>query len=277
MENQFISYNNSRIILSHERRKKAVMDIYPSQHLLTYIREGLLKVEQGKEIQCFSKGEFVLFKKYSQATITKTWSVEGDKFSSIVFTFHEDLMSNALAQLNLQAVEKKKVLFENVLGIESNPILNQFIQSLQLFFQEGIEMDHQLAKLKTTEVLIGIIKTNKELVYQLQNFSTKSKADLHQYMNFHYLENKKLIDFAKESGRSITVFKKDFQSIYGDTPAKWLKNKRLNYAYKLLSSTNKKPSEIYLECGFEDLAHFSKSFKSKFQINPSEIKTLQTS
>ena len=96
-------------------------------------------------------------------------------------------------------------------------------------------------------------------------------------MNFHYLENKKLVDFAKESGRSISVFKKDFQSIYDTTPAKWLKSKRLDYAHKLLTNTNRKASEIYLECGFEDLAHFSKSFKSQFQINPSIIKAIQTS
>lgn len=162
------------------------------------------------------------------------------------------------------------------MGIVSNPVLDQFIQSLQLFFDKGIEMDNQLAKLKTIEAIIGIVRTNEELVYQLQNFSIKSKADLHQYMNFHYLENKKLVDFAKESGRSISVFKKDFQSIYDTTPAKWLKNKRLDYAYKLLTTTNRKASEIYLECGFEDLAHFSKSFKSKFQINPSLIKATQT-
>ena len=276
MTNQLVRYKNNRIILSHERKNKAVIDIYPSQHLLTYIREGILEVKQGKKNQCFTKGEFVLLKKYTQATITKTWTGSDIKFSSIVFAFQEDLIQEIFAQLNIQSTKKSKKSFENILGIISNPVLNQFIQSLDLFFEEGVEMDTQLAKLKTTEAIIGLIRTNEELVYQLQNFSVKSKADLHQYMNFHYLENKKLIDFAKESGRSISVFKKDFQSIYNTTPAKWLKKKRLDYAYKLLTTTHRKASEIYLECGFEDLAHFSKSFKNQFQINPSQIKTLQT-
>ena len=276
MNNQLITYNNNRIILSHERRNKAVIDIYPSQHLLTFIREGILKVKQGKEVQCFSKGEFVLLKKYTQATITKTWCRGGIKFSSIVFSFQEDLVQEVLAQLNMESKVNIKKPFDNIVGIVSNPVLDQFIQSLHLFFEKGIEMDNQLVKLKTTEAIIGMVRTNEELAYQLQNFSIKSKADLHQYMNFHYLENKKLVNFAKESGRSISVFKKDFQSIYNTTPAKWLKNKRLEHAYKLLTTTNRKASEIYLECGFEDLAHFSKSFKRKFQINPSQIKTIQT-
>ena len=254
-----------------------MIDIYPSQHLLTYIREGILKVKQRENIQCFSKGEFVLLKKHTQATITKTWCQGGVKFSSIVFTFQENLVREALGQLNtLQRIKNNK-LHENIIGIASNPILNQFIQSLQLFFDEGIEMDNQLAKLKTTEAIIGIIRTNDDFVYQLQNFSVKSKSDLHQYMNFHYLENKKLADFARESGRSISVFKKDFQALYNTTPAKWLKMKRLDHACKLLTTTNRKASDIYLECGFEDLAHFSRSFKSQFQVNPSSIRALQTS
>lgn len=276
MTNQLVTYKNNRIILSHERKSKAVIDIYPSQHLLTYIREGILEVKQEKKIQCFTKGEFVLLKKYTQATITKTWCEGGIKFSSIVFTFQEDLIQEILTQLNIQSTRKNKKSSENILGIVSNPVLNQFIQSLHLFLEEDVKMDNQLAKLKTTEAIIGLIRTNEAIAYQLQNFSVKSKADLHQYMNFHYLENKKLIDFAKESGRSISVFKKDFQSIYHTTPAKWLKKKRLDYAHKLLTTTHRKASEIYLECGFKDLAHFSKSFKNQFQINPSQIKALKT-
>lgn len=272
-ENKVVTYNNNRIVLSHERRKKVTLDIYPKQHLLTYVRDGILKIKEGKEEQCFHRGEFVLLKKYTQVTITKTWCADGTKFSSFVFSFHEDLVQQALHQLNIKLI-KLKTSFESIVAIETNPILKQFIQSLQLFFEEGVAMDDQLAKLKTTEALIGIIRNNEQLAYQLQNFSIKSKADLHQFMNFHFLENKKISDFARDSGRSISTFKKDFQSIYNTTPAKWLKQKRLEYAYQLLTTTNRKASDIYLESGFEDLAHFSKSFKSQFSINPSEIKSL---
>jgi AraC-like DNA-binding protein len=139
-------------------------------------------------------------------------------------------------------------------------------------------MDSDLARLKTLEALIGIIKTDATLGLQLKYFSVKNKADLFQYMNFHYLHNKPLIEFAKESGRSISAFKKDFQSIFKTTPAKWLKEKRLEHAHRILTSTDRKASEIFIDTGFEDLAHFSKSFKRHFGINPSELKkSLETS
>jgi AraC-like DNA-binding protein len=271
LNNHFISYNNSRIILSHERKNKAVLDIYLKNHLLTYVREGILRVKSGKEVRNFSKGEFVLFKKFTQATIIKTWGKEDTKFSSIVFTFQEELVREALMQLNLPFENRKRKPFENILHIQSHPLLHQFIHSLQLFFDEGVEMDGSLAHLKTMEALIGIIKTDAEIAYQFQDFSNRSKADLHRFLNFHFLENKSLEEFARDSGRSLSTFKRDFQDLYNVPPQKWLKEKRLLHAHQLLSTSNKKPSEIYLECGFEDLAHFSKSFKQHFGVNPSQL------
>lgn len=277
MRQQLVTYRNNRILLSHERKKKTVMDIYHGHHLLTFVREGVLKIKQGGEEYCYTKGDFVLLKKFTQATITKTWCGEGTAYSSIVFSFHENLVQEAIVQMELQNTTKSHQPFDDVVSIEPNPVLNQFIQSLQLFFEDGLEMDDHLARLKTTEALIGIMRTQPDLIDQLHGFSKKNKADLHHFMKYNFLKNIKLNEFASESGRSLSVFKKDFQSIYGIPPAKWLKQKRLEHAYKLLMTTNRKPSEIYLECGFEDLAHFSKSFKSQFQISPSQIKTLQTS
>lgn len=273
MQNQLISYNSNRIILSHERRKKAELDIYPIQHLLTYVKEGVLLVKSGKESKSISRGEFVLLKKFSQATITKTWSGESTQFSSIVFTFQEDLVQEALMQLSLPLKGNGKSV-ENIHPIASNPILTQFISSLQLFFAESIEMDHNLARLKTLEAIIGIIKSDPALAYQLQSFSSKNKADLYQFMKFNFLQNKDLKDFAKASGRSLSSFKRDFHDIFKMPPRQWLKSKRLEHAYHLLSSTNKKPAQIYLECGFEDLAHFSKCFKELYKYNPSQINEL---
>ena len=89
---QLVTWNNHRIILSHERREVAKMDVYPLNHLLIYVREGELKIKTGKTIHSFAKGAFVLLKKYTQTHITKTWNKDENLFSSVVFTFQEDLV-----------------------------------------------------------------------------------------------------------------------------------------------------------------------------------------
>lgn len=47
----------------------------------------------------------------------------------------------------------------------------------------------------------------------------------------------------------------------------WLQDKRLTEAGYLISK-GKKPSDIYLDVGFENLSHFYTSFKNKFGITP---------
>ena len=271
MNNQLFKHNNNRILLSHERKKKAVIDIYPVHHLLTYIRNGILLVKEGDETKSFSSGEFVLLKKHTHTTITKTWDENGAIFSSIVFSFQEDLVLNALQSIERKKIPELAANQENVIRVKSNPVLRQFVQSVQLFIEEGVEMDQQMAYLKTTEALIGLLKHDPTLANQLISYSVKSKADLHQYMQYHFLKNEPLEVFAQGSGRSLSTFKKDFKSVYNSSPAKWLKKKRLEHAHHLLTTTQLPPSEIYLNCGFEDLAHFSRSFKEQYGFPPSQI------
>ncbi|WP_367118491.1 helix-turn-helix domain-containing protein [Chryseobacterium sp.] len=56
------------------------------------------------------------------------------------------------------------------------------------------------------------------------------------------------------------------------TPQKWLIAKTLELAYYQLMEKKEKPKDIYLEVGFEDLSHFSFSFKKKYGISPTQLK-----
>ncbi|WP_420152907.1 helix-turn-helix domain-containing protein, partial [Siphonobacter sp.] len=73
------------------------------------------------------------------------------------------------------------------------------------------------------------------------------------------------------SGRSLATFKRDFEKIFHLSPHRWLLNKRLQDAYFLIKEKGRKPSEVYLEVGFEDLSHFSFAFKKAFGQPPSLV------
>ena len=86
--------------------------------------------------------------------------------------------------------------------------------------------------------------------------------------NYHY--NAPIENFAKLTGRSLASFKRDFAETFNTPPARWLKEKRLEEAYQLIHQENKKPADIYLELGFENLSHFYTSFKTKYGVTPTE-------
>ncbi|WP_440135017.1 helix-turn-helix domain-containing protein, partial [Chitinophaga sancti] len=52
---------------------------------------------------------------------------------------------------------------------------------------------------------------------------------------------------------------------------KWLTRKRLELAHYQISEKNKKPVEVYLDAGFEDLSHFSFAFKKHYGYSPNKI------
>lgn len=62
-----------------------------------------------------------------------------------------------------------------------------------------------------------------------------------------------------------------FFKLFDTTPQKWLTAKRLELAYYHLTEKKKKPTEVYLEVGFEDLSHFSYIFKKKHGVSPNQL------
>jgi transcriptional regulator GlxA family with amidase domain len=91
--------------------------------------------------------------------------------------------------------------------------------------------------------------------------------------NFAY--NLRLEEYAKLCNRSLSTFKRDFESAYKIPPGKWLLNKRLDNARKLMLDSNKPLADVVFESGFENQAHFSRVFKDKFGVSPLHFKKQQ--
>ncbi|MCB0277988.1 MAG: helix-turn-helix transcriptional regulator, partial [Calditrichaeota bacterium] len=88
--------------------------------------------------------------------------------------------------------------------------------------------------------------------------------------NFCY--NMSLEEFAKMCHRSLSSFKRDFFNHYQTTPGKWLLAKRLAYAGELLLKENASITQVAFDCGFEDVSHFTRVFKEKYDRTPSEFR-----
>ncbi len=103
------------------------------------------------------------------------------------------------------------------------------------------------------------------------NFGIPQKIDLEEFMNRNFRFNITLERFAFLTGRSLSSFKRDFFKTFNLTPGIWLTKKRLDEAYFLIHKQHQKPTEIYMDLGFEDLSHFSYAFKKQFGKAPTEL------
>jgi AraC-like DNA-binding protein len=69
-----------------------------------------------------------------------------------------------------------------------------------------------------------------------------------------------LDELARECGLSVAHFTRAFRQSIGQTPHRWLMQRRIDTAERLLISSEKPLAQIAAECGFADQAHFTNIF-----------------
>jgi len=154
--------------------------------------------------------------------------------------------------------------------LKPDTFLKSYFQSLIPYLEKPDSSNERMIFSKVSEAIELLLNIYPECKKFLFDFSEPHKIDLKNFMLNHYRYNAPIENFARLTGRSLAAFKRDFTEIFQISPAKWLKEKRLEEAHQLIHQENKKPSEIYLELGFENLSHFYTSFKSKYGMTPTE-------
>ncbi len=81
-------------------------------------------------------------------------------------------------------------------------------------------------------------------------------------------------DICQQIGMSVSNFQRIFKEEMKLSPKRYAMNLRLEKARHLLINTGIGIEEIALETGFADRYHFSKAFKSFFQVSPAEYRKL---
>lgn len=260
------------ILFSCTGQEKKDFEPFVQEHTLSFILNGKMIINEGNEITEYNAGEIGFI---SKNQLVKTQKIPGGNkpFMGISIFLPKDTLYNYSKQHNIlpkgQYTGKPNFVFP------PDPFLKGFFDSIIPYLENPDALTDNLATVKTIEIIELLIKKT-QMQNILFNFQHDFKIDIGAYMNRNYMHNIPIEQFAKLTGRSLSTFKRDFQQIFNETPNKWLMKKRLDLAYYLISQQNKKPIEIYYDVGFINFSHFSRSFKSEFGVNPSEIEKKQS-
>ncbi|MGW8124135.1 helix-turn-helix domain-containing protein [Roseivirga echinicomitans] len=126
------------------------------------------------------------------------------------------------------------------------------------------------------------VKFEELMLYLLQKYGNKFEDYLHSLVISKSSPFKKIVESTIHSNlkleeiaflchMSLSTFKRHFINVYNESPGKWLKDKRLQKAKETLAQGDLKPTDIYLDFGYNNLSNFSIAFKNKFGISPSEM------
>ena len=199
-------------------------------------------------------------------------------FCVVLFFIPDEFICETL-QSKSKPLDKYGQPYEPVMLLDNTEPLSTFFLSMSSYFAEAQEPDASLLELKFKELILTIAGNprNAELLsYFCSLMNEPASKTLQRVMEDNFCFNLKMDQYAHLSNRSLSSFKRDFQTIYHTTPGKWLLEKRLQHAMHLLSNINKTITEAAFESGFESNAHFSRAFKQRFGVAPSRVKGIET-
>ena len=238
-----------------------------AEHSLGYIIAGEMHLFiNDKTIVC-KEGSIGLTRK-NQLLKSVKFPPPGGEFKSISIYLTQEILRQYVDEHNIAAnISMDKT---PAVQLPANDIfLKGYFQSLTPYFETKEKMSPTLAALKTKEAVELLLKIQPSLKNLLFDFNEPHKIDLEAFMNRNFTYNVSMSNFAKLSGRSLAGFKRDFEKIFNTSPGTWLQQRRLEEAYFLIKKKNKKPSDVYLDVGFENLSHFSYAFKKAYGMAPS--------
>ena len=93
-----------------------------------------------------------------------------------------------------------------------------------------------------------------------------------RYINNHFSEKIRIQDLADHIGISRSYLVKLMKQETGMSPQEYLIETRMRRASDLLSRTNDPVRVVAAECGYDDALAFSKVFKSRFGLNPTDYR-----
>lgn len=243
------------------------------EHFLLFAIEGLNELRIGSQHFSLKKGEMLLIKKASYVEIVKGGdALNNFMYESVSFSLKKDIILDFIKLIEMDDYLKEKESDNKALIHTYGGRLKSFLESLKPYFDDNENIKTGLFKLKILELLYDLSQANPKFLTQLINIDQNETRDLLKTIEEHYLKPYSLKELAYISGRSLSSFRREFESLFHVSPAKWIQEKRLQKAKELFLTTQLTIANVCYEVGYENVSHFSRLYKSYFGYNPTETK-----
>lgn len=253
-----------------EEDECTVNEYYQPYNFLVYVEQGIVDIEFENKLYQYTKGSFILVRKHLHAKVSKRFTKEEGQAKTYTFIMPDNFLRNVIT--NFKFEKNLQPIGERILELAPTKSLHTIITNIKNAVDNKQHLDIIELEANIIQSLRAIIDSNHKLAILFKEFSLAERADLYLFMNHNFMLKTSLKELAELSGRSLSTFEREFKLIFNTTPHQWILKKRLELAYNLLEDTQSSVSDIYIQTGFEDLAHFSKAFKKEFGLNPSDLK-----
>ena len=265
---QIINYADIFLSCITEQERECRFKVH--DHLLIYVRSGEAAINDRGQTTTIGAGECAFVRRHAGVNMVKRSLADGKPYMSISLNFPRKFLMSVYTGMDkddLPAHAKRAKA--NVTRIAPRPDLTSLFESLMPYYDTSLEPDNEWIRMKLTEGLRAVLRTDPNLYASLFDFTEPWKIDILDYLNENYMYELSLADIAHYTGRSLATFKRDFKKVSDLTPQKWLINRRLERAHELLTSGSRQVQEVMESVGFSNPSYFSRIYKAAYGATPS--------
>lgn len=245
-------------------------NVFLTEHTLLFVFRGTKNIHLNEEHVSFGTDELIFLKK--GIYVMSEFIPENLNFEALLIFVPDYFIRKFCSKFSSK---REMDTTENIFTckLSETSLLESFKQQYRNLF--GIQNTNAQYILETRlEELFLILSGAQQRKSFLQFLSSivNLKAEIEFIMNENLFQPITIKDFAKLSGRSLAVFKREFEQIFHTSPRKWINQQRLKRANEMLTNTHLNVSEIAFESGYDNVSHFIRIYKNEFGETPSETK-----
>lgn len=236
-------------------------------NMFSFLQEGRKQVHFAGNSVAVNKDQSLLLKKGNWLW-TELLDRETVYFCKLFF-FSEKILKKFIEKhTNNKAINKVDTPF---FIIRNDDYITAYLNSLSTISSAPSIFMKNLLSVKFEELMLYLVqKYGRKFELYLHSLIGNESSTFKNIVENQIHSNLKLEEIAFLCNMSLSTFKRHFNSEYSVSPGKWLKGKRLQKAKEKLEQGDLKPSDIYLDFGYNNLSNFSVAYKNKFGISPSE-------
>lgn len=153
----------------------------------------------------------------------------------------------------------------------ANELIEKYINNLIVYLDNPSLIDDELAELKFKELILILMKSQHSDSVQafFKDLFNTQELEFKTIIENNIFNDISIEELAFICHQSLSSFKRLFKANYLETPARYIKKRRLEHAARLITTTPENISNIAYDCGFNDPTTFSAIFSDHFGVSPS--------
>ena len=251
-------------------------DVFLTHNALVYILSGIKQIRVAQSGFQINPGELFLIPRGEYVMSEYLTGEHG--FRSIMLFFTKKAAQDILGQIDGSMLTVERSKNNSAVKIMSaNQHIEKLFLSLEAYSKGDSPYMCELVRLKFSELIYLLLDSpyRQLIITFLVDASKSENPSIASVLDNHLYSSATIEELAMLSGRSLSSYKREFASQYGEPPRTWIRKKKLERAAFLLETTDKTMEEISEVCGFVSTPHFSRLFKEQYQLTPTAFRAKQ--